>query len=481
MKKNFTYNLVYQILIVLVPVLTTPYVSRVLGAESLGVYGFTASVAGYFLVFANLGFANYGNRSIAKVRNDKYQLRETFWSIYMLQILVGLVIVCIYLVVTLGIMRQNNIIFLVQGIIILSALFDTTWLFMGLEKFGIVIFRNTLIKILTLAAIFMFVKGPDDLLKYALIVPAGQLIGFIIVLPMAVKEVGKLKFNLKKSFQHFKPVLVLFVPMIAISLFTSMDTILVGIFSSAKQVAFYQLTSTILSMPKSVIGALGAVMLPRLAHTFANGNDNSSTNISVYMDNSIIFISFYSFAAMFGLIGVAPILANVFLGNGYGEVGYLLTIIATVIPIYAWGNLIRTQLLIPKSNDKPYVISIVLGAITNVTLNLILIRFLGALGGVIATVLTEYVLATYVMVYCAKDIHYSRYGMMSGVFISIGIIMAIVTRLIGIKMGYGVVTLMVQVIVGMFIYLSFTLVYLKKSKNKLFSELSLKVLGYKII
>ncbi|MDK1724755.1 oligosaccharide flippase family protein [Dellaglioa algida] len=476
-KKNFFYNTLYQLMIVIIPIVTTPYVTRTLGANSLGLYGYTAAIAGYFMLCSRLGFENHGNRSIAKARVDG-SVSRTFWSVFFLQIFIGIIVIIAYVIFVVFVFRQHIILMLTQGLILFGTMIDVSWLFMGLERFSIIILRNTIVKLITIGSIFIFVQNTQDTLVYALIITFGQVIGFLIVLPYLKSLVKFYKPTNTEVLSQLKPILKLAIPLIAISMFTILDTVFVGLFSNNKQVAFYNMATSILAMPKSIIGALGVVMLPRIANFFAESDGSSRKDI--FINPTIIFITIYSFGAMFGLIGVSKVLAPVFLGPQFQNVSSLIVIMAFILPIYSWGNMIRTQILIPKSNDRPYIISVILGAIINICLNVFLIPYYGSLGAVIAILVTEYTLAIYVMWSVRHDIIFKNYFSISVYFIFNGVLMAIIIRAVGNLLGNHIITLIIQLITGIIVYGIFSFIYLRRSNNKILSGLRLKLGKYEI-
>lgn len=162
-KKNFIYNVVYQILLVILPLITAPYIARTLGATAVGIYSYTNSIAYYFILFAMLGISNYGNISIASVRDNKEKLNKTFSTIYQLQFILFILAIVIYCIYSIFFVSENNLIFILQIFYVASGLLDISWLFFGLEQFKLTVFRNVVIKVITLVAMFLFVKNPDDL------------------------------------------------------------------------------------------------------------------------------------------------------------------------------------------------------------------------------------------------------------------------------------------------------------------------------
>ena len=238
-KKNFIFNIIYQFLILIIPLITIPYVSRVLGADGIGQYSYTYSIVYYFMMFAMLGISNYGNRIISKTRDDKATMSKTFKEIYLIQFILSLVMIVIYyLYVSLFNIKYQQIA-IIQIIYIFSCMFDINWLFFGLEKFKLTITRNILIKILSLITIFIFVKTKSDVWKYTLILSLSTLISQIALWPFLKRNILNLNISVSDAFKHFKPCLKLFLPVIAITIYKVMDKTMIGIFSNISEVGYY--------------------------------------------------------------------------------------------------------------------------------------------------------------------------------------------------------------------------------------------------
>ena len=169
LRRNIVYQFLYELLIVFIPLFTIPYVSRVLGAENIGLFSYTYAVANYFVLFANLGIKNYGSRTIAMVRNNKEELNRNFSEILSIHIIFSIIVIFVYLVLLFFFVEDNLVIFLIQSIYVFAAVFDINWFFFGIEKFKLTVGRNTLVKILSVFLVLVFVKTQTDLWIYALI------------------------------------------------------------------------------------------------------------------------------------------------------------------------------------------------------------------------------------------------------------------------------------------------------------------------
>ena len=238
--KNFLYNATYQLLLIILPLITTPYISRVLGSGGMGTYTYTYTIANYFMLAAMLGVKNYGNRSTAAVRDSRQLLSRTFWEIYGLQFLCSAVVLAFYLIYILAFVRENRLIALIQGIYVLSGLLDISWLFFGVEQFRITVTRNIVIRLINLACIFLLVKDRGDLWIYTLIMTLGIALSQGYLWLYIRRIVDWYRPKLRDLRRHVLPELILFVPIIAVSLYTMMDKVMLGAMSTMNQVGFYE-------------------------------------------------------------------------------------------------------------------------------------------------------------------------------------------------------------------------------------------------
>ncbi|PCS01435.1 oligosaccharide flippase family protein [Lactococcus fujiensis] len=180
--KNYLLNSSYQILLILLPLITAPYLSRVLGASGVGINAFTNSVVFYFSLFSILGTFTYGNREIAYYQNDKKKRSEIFWGINFLSWMIAGITYIVFLIF-ISMTQRYQAYYLWQSLIILANLFDISWYFMGMEKFKITVTRNLIFKILTVIAIFIFVRDQNDLIRYIAIAGIGSLLSSLSLWP----------------------------------------------------------------------------------------------------------------------------------------------------------------------------------------------------------------------------------------------------------------------------------------------------------
>ena len=249
LKKNFIYNVVYQMLLIILPLITAPYIARTLGAEGVGIYSYTYSVAQYFLLFAMLGISNHGNRSIAAVREDDCKLSRTFWSIYSIQAFMYVLAIIAYLIYLFAFNVDNKTIVAIQFIYVVSGALDISWYFFGTEQFKITVTRNMIIKIATVILMFIFVHNPGDLAKYTVIMAGGTFLSQAYLWTYIFRQVDVVKVNWIDIKKHIKEVIILFIPVIAYSIYKLMDKIMLGNMTTYMQVGYYENAGKIINIP----------------------------------------------------------------------------------------------------------------------------------------------------------------------------------------------------------------------------------------
>ncbi len=448
-KKNFMYNVVYQILLIILPLITTPYISRVLGSEGLGTYTYTYTIANYFMLAAMLGVKNYGNRSVAAVRENRTVLSRVFWEIYGLQFLCSALALLVYICYALTEDSVYRLVALIQGIYVFSGMLDISWLFFGVEKFKITVTRNIVIRVIDLLCVFIFVKERSDLWKYALIMTLGTLCsqGYLWLYVRKLVDWYRPKFCALKK--HIIPELILFIPIIAVSLYTMMDKVMLGQMSTMSEVGYYEGASKILNIPTGVITALGTVMLPRMSNLAAKGKTRESGQ---YIRQSMIFAMFLAAGMMFGIAGIAEDFVPLFLGEEYEKCVLLIRVMAPTVPFIAWANVIRTQYLIPNHEDKSYIISVVLGAAVNLVVNLSLIPAFGAFGAIVGTVCAEGAVCISQTIMVRKKIEVVRYLRDTVFYFFFGAVMFLVIRVLHCMINDTVIAICIEILVGGGIY-----------------------------
>lgn len=468
-KKNYLYNVLYQILTIIIPLVTTPYISRILGAERIGVYSFRMSIAQYFVMFAMLGISNYGQRTCASVRENRKELSKTFCEIYLCQIFTSLLSILAYFIMSFSLNGEHRIISLILVLYVVSALLDVTWFFNGMEEFRLLTIRNAVVKILSVALIFSFVKCENDLWKYTLIMSIGTLIGVAIYWPILHKWIDIEKVEFPKVIQHFKPVIILFIPVIAVSLYRYMDKIMLGSLSTMTETGYYENSEKIINMPLGFINALGIVMLPRMSNLLSK--EQKRTEASRMIDYSMLFVCFLSCGMAFGIGAIAPNVVALLMGADFSPCVTLIRILATTMIFFSFANVIRTQYLIPRKKDKSYIISVFLGAIVNLAVNYLLIPKFQSIGAAIGTVMAEATVCFVQTFAVRNEMNIKKYALRGIPFVLFGTVMYnIVTQLSNVFHN-ALISTLIQILVGVVVYVLISAIYIRFSEKKIYYRL----------
>lgn len=449
LKKNFIYNISYQILLILLPFITMPYVSRIIGANGIGEYSYTYSIVNYFMLIAMLGINNYGNRSIAKARDDKIKMSKVFYEIHLLQVISSLLMILCYILFLILFDNKYHLISVIQSLYLLSCIFDINWFFFGVEDFKTPVIRNCIIKISSLFLIFLLIKNSNDVWIYTLILSGGTFVSQLIMWPFVHKYIIKQKIKIGDIKKHVIPCFKLFLPVIAVTIYKIMDKTMLGIFSTISEVGLYENAERIISVPISIIVALGTVMLPRMTNLYANNKIKES---SLMINKSIKVIMFLSIPMFLGLISIGKDFSILFFGSEFKKTGVLIELLSITIIFLSWGNVIRTQYLIPLEKDKIYIVSAFLGAFINLIMNIIFIPMYSSVGACFGTIAAEFIVMFYQTFKIRKELPIHNYIKSIYQFIISGFIMFLILSFINIFNLNSLLLIFIKIITGSVLY-----------------------------
>ena len=381
--KNYAYNLSYQLLLIILPIITTPYVTRVFSSNDLGTYSFFNSIVTYFVLLATLGVANYGTKEIS---GNRTIIRKNFWGIYTLQLGATILSLTLYILLCLTFSLMQNPVAYILGLSLLSKGLDISWLFQGLENFRKITVRNITVKLAGVISIFLLIRSSNDLYLYVFLLTTFELLGQLSMWLPAKEFIGKPYLDLMYAKRHLKPVILLFLPQIAISLYVSLDSTMLGVLASARDVGIYDQALRLVNILLTLVTSLGSVMLPRVSNLLSSGDHkavNKMHEISFLIYNLVIF------PIMAGMLIVNDDFVTFFLGQDFQEARYAIAIMIFRMFFIGWTNIMGIQILIPHNKNKEFMLSTTIPAIVSVGLNLLLLPKLGYIGAAIVSVLTE--------------------------------------------------------------------------------------------
>ena len=396
--KNYLYNAGYQILLMFTPLITTPYISRVLGPHASGINSYTNGWVTFFCLIGQMGITLYGNREVAYHRDDKRERSRIFWGVEALQLGTIILSMLAYLVIIFIFSTTFRTFYLLQTFWIIAAGLDVSWYFMGMEDFKKTVVRNTIVKLATICLIFVVVKQESDLWKYILLLGLAQVGGNITLWPYLRNSIQWVSPRFWKPFQHFYPALILFIPTITTQIYLVVNKLMLGRLGAQDALGQFDYADKIVKLVLAIVTATGTVMLPHVANKFAKG-DVKGVRQSLY--NSFEFVTALAVPMMFGLMAISKKFAPWFLGGKYVPTGEIMFIEAPVILFIAWSNVIGTQYLMPVKRVNEFTASVTVGAISNIILNFILIPHYVSNGAALATVCAEFLVAA-VQLYCVR-------------------------------------------------------------------------------
>ena len=386
-RKNYIYRLLYEILILLTPFITTPYIARVFGADGNGIYSWTYSIVTYFVLAANLGTASYGAREIAQHRDDQATASKLFWEIELMTVMTSAVCLIVWCgVIIFGGGYQYY--FLAHTPFIVAAMLDISWFFTGYERVKYIVLRNSVCKITGIVLLFTIVHKKSDLIIYILINAFVQLLGNLSMWTYLPRMLTKVDFKGLRFAHHFRETLVYFIPTIATSVYTVLDKTLIGaITKDAYQNGYYEQATKITNILKSLVfTSVNAVMGARMAYLFA---EEKFDEIRHRIKRSMDFIFLLGFGCVFGVIGVARRFVPFFFGKGYEPVIPLLYLMSPIVLIIGVSNCLGSHYYTPSGRRRQSTKYIIIGSCVNLILNLLLIPRLGANGATIASIIAE--------------------------------------------------------------------------------------------
>ncbi len=394
---NYIYQFIYQLINIIFPILTLPYVSKILGAENLGMYTYSFSIITYLVLISDLGIRNYGSRKIAYCRENKYELQKFFWELFLQKFYISILVFLLSLIYFFY--TNKNEIFLIQIFYIIISFLDISWLYQGLEDFKKIMLRNLILKLFLLVLIFLFIKEKNDLLKYTKLMIIVNLLGNLILwVKLPIFNI-KLKFKNLKPFSHLKNSFIMFLPQVAITMYTTLDRIMLGSMCDKKYVTYYDISNKMIIISMVLITTAGSVFLPKISNLYSN---NKCEEIKELIKKSINIFILIMFPLIFGILSVADDFIELLFGKTYIEVAFLMKVMSITIIFWTLNNITGSHILMPMGRENKITFSVFLGCFINLVLNYILIKKYNALGAVIATIITEGIV-TIIQIYFSKD------------------------------------------------------------------------------
>lgn len=387
-KFNFLMNLILTGSNFLFPLLTFPYVSRILEPEGTGKVAFATSFITYFIMLSSFGVASYGVRAIAQVRDNKDELSKVTQEILFINLImmsIAYVIFFISLAFSDKLGREKELLNITSLLIIFTIL-GIEWFYKGIEQYQYITIRTILFRFVALVATFVFVNSKSDYIIFALISMVA-VVGSGILNMINVRKCIYFKWYSGYEFKkHLKPMFLLFLTSFAIAVYTNTDATMLGFLKTDSDVGYYNAAVRIKAILLSVVTSLGIVLLPRLSY-YIQHNMMNEFNLALNKSMNFIMLIAFPAAVFFALFARETIL--ILAGNAYMDAVLPLQIIMFTIIFIGITNILGIQILLPLKRDGALLISVLGGAIFNIGLNLFFIPKLGATGAAISTTIAE--------------------------------------------------------------------------------------------
>lgn len=403
-QKNFIYNTLLSITQVLFPLITFPYIARIIQPVGVGTVSFAESICRYAILIAALGIPIYGVREVAKCKDDKIKLSNLCSELLLIHFTTTFltVVVYVFMVFTFDKFYQNIYYYILGIAMILSNIFVMEWYFQGIGNFKFITIRTLFVRTITIIAVFFLVKNPEDgIYFFSLTVLTNVLNGLINFWYAKQNLLISFKINFFSLKKHFKPLFLIFSTTLSISVYVLLDTIMLGFLSDEKAVGFYSMALRISKIPMLFIGALGVVLIPQLSLSFSQ---NQHEDFNRLISKSINFVITFSFPVIFLFLGISDELICVFAGDEFSEAAVTLKILSVVVFLIGLSNVFGLQILTPMGKDKYLTYSVILGTFISVILNLILIPIYHDRGAAISNIITECIVTLTTFYFASKFI-----------------------------------------------------------------------------
>ncbi|MBC1291300.1 flippase [Listeria booriae] len=372
---NYIFVLLYQLLIIITPIFTMPYVIRVLMPENVGVEAYVSSIVQIFTAFAALGMGDYGRKVIASVKREQ-DLKVEFYSLYVVQSFFSVIVLLIYLIFTFH-TKQYQMLFLINILTILSYVFDITWFYTGQENMKNIMIRNMVVRLGSMIGIFSFVKGPDDLAIYVWINAATLLLGQLVTwLPLLRKWKG-FEVRWEKAKSHVIPVMTVAIVPIITLIPLALNKVILGNMTTAMDVGFYNQAFKLMTLFVVFVTALSTVMSPRMVKQY-NGANKEDFERSMYF--SFRYVALSTLPLVSGLIAIAPLFILLFLGSAFQSSVLNLQILAPSLFFSGLAGIFGLQILVTTGKNKSYAFSVLIAAVISLGTNIVFIRLWGSYG-----------------------------------------------------------------------------------------------------
>lgn len=412
--KNSVYNIIYMTGNILFQLVTSMHVSRILMAEGIGRVAYAQNIASYFVILASLGTPVYGIRQIANNWDDAQKKNRTFTQLFIINAAATLVSTAAYFVfvsIVLG-GRGETALFICAGLQLLFNFFNIDWLYRGEEDYKYITLRSLAIKAVSITAVFLFVKKKEDYIVYALISSLALCGNYVFNMVHAFRYV-RFDFSEFEWRAHMKPLLILFFGIFLSTGYSMVDVTMLGSMGTEQAIGYYNNAHKAANIIVTMCTAISAVFLPRLSYYY----QQNRKEMEALIDKGCQVLAFVTFPIAMGIYILAPDILELLYGPEFLPAAATLRILAVLIVILSFGNLLCYQLIMATGNEKKRLPAAVMATIANIILNAIMIPRWQENGAAVASIISELIVNGYQILHVRKvvRIRISQKAMLQGI------------------------------------------------------------------
>lgn len=417
--KNACWNALYKGFTAFFPLVTAAYVGRVLMPEGIGKITYANTIVSYFALLASMGIPNYGIKAIARCGENRNERDKTFSELFWINFISTLVFIVLYYMVVnyISYFNDKRSLFNLMGMMLILNIFNIDWFFQGIEEYGIIAMRGTIVKLLSFIAILIFIREKTDEYKYALILCVALAGNYLFNILKARKFVNLSLCNLHLK-KHMKSVIVLLASTLATEVYLMLDTIMLEYFYGESYVAYYSSSMKIVRTSYTLVIALITTLFPRISYYLSQNKKKES---DILLTQGLKIIILFALPATSGLIIMADYIILVLFGNQYIPSIRVLRILGILLCVFSVAYLLGHLVLMAAGKEKYIVRATILGAVVNLFLNIVLIPQFRECGAAVASVISEIIVTTILII---SSIHYYK------ICVSLRFIISIVGALI---------------------------------------------------
>lgn len=447
-KKNYIFNLFSQFLTFSIPLITNPYISRIFGANKIGVFSYTTANVTYFILFGMLGISGYGQREVAICRDNKEKTSKIFCELQIIHLItffitsVGFVIMAFH-------SKNYMMYYLVQLISIIASFLDINWFYQAYERFEIIAIRNCIIKLLQMVATFIFIHTKNDLMIYIVINCMGTLLSNISLWIKIHKYIDFIPINNLNLKRHIKDILIFFIPTIAASVYSILDKSIINwITHDTAENGYYEQANKILTIANIFVQSLSNVSAPRMSNLFYRHNND----FKLKFNRALQFMLLISIPTAFGVSAIAERFVPFFFGDGFEKVISILYIFMPMVIVLGFSVYLDGMYLVPSGRRAESAKAVCIGSAINLVLNIILVYFWKSIGAAIATLITECIVSVLMIWMSKKMIDWHMIFSMGSKYIILSLIMFLCVHSCGYFIKNDFLCIIIQITIGVMLY-----------------------------